>query len=98
MIKYSTKISELIVVPESHDIFSEYTTRVSIDDEGAGGFIVISQTIDDYQKIKIDVDEWPYIKDAVERIIAEIKQYEVDISRKETDIPDSILKTESIVE
>lgn len=56
-----------IIKPEDEQIFSEMATVVSVDDEAAGAFIVMSQCGNDgYQKLKIDFSEWGLICEAVE--------------------------------
>jgi hypothetical protein len=73
MTKYIERITQRIIMPEGTDIFDEGITRVEIDDEAAGEFIVIKQDYDDKEnKIKIDFDEWPFVKKAVDKLIKEI--------------------------
>lgn len=67
-----TRITQLTIVPDCEPIYSERATNVSIDDEAAGEYIVISQ---DEQKISLNPDEWPFIVEAVERLIKEIKEH-----------------------
>jgi hypothetical protein len=46
MAKYKTLPVAVIVVPESAvdgAVFSEYSTRIEIEDEGAGAFLLISR-------------------------------------------------------
>ena len=58
-------ITKMTVVPDGEPIFHERATHIEIDDEAAGEFLVISQCVDGEQKIRIDHDEWPHIRKAV---------------------------------
>lgn len=40
---YQTRITQMTVCPEEDSLFSELATRVSVDDEGGGEFVVVSQ-------------------------------------------------------
>lgn len=65
-----TIIKSLMVKPIKEPIFSEMATTISIDDESAGPFVVIEQQgRADIGKICIDLDEWPHVKAAVDRLI-----------------------------
>lgn len=54
----------------------ESETEVEIVDEGAGEFLLVSQPMDDGAGIRIDGDEWPAIRDAIDNGFAEIKRHE----------------------
>lgn len=78
-----TIISSLIVKPKNEPIFSEMATKVSIDDEAAGLFVVIEQHgCNDIGKIAVNPEEWPAIRAAVDRMIAFCEQ--TDPSESET--------------
>ena len=63
------KANSYIVLPKGKLLFSELATTVSVDDEAAGAFIVLSSCAEEeYQKVKIDFAEWPLICEAVERL------------------------------
>jgi hypothetical protein len=52
-------------------IFGEFATHISIDDEAAGGFIVLEQFPDDgHQKIKLDLPELEEILRLANKLIA----------------------------
>lgn len=76
MPNYTTRTMSIIVLPEGEQIFSEMATIVSIDDEAAGEFVSVKQNRREgiTQEIKIDVEEWPTIREAIERMIAECKK------------------------
>ena len=69
--KYVTETIAVIVKPESEPIFSNLATRVGIDDEGGGCFVVVSQSRDNVTSgdIAIDVEEWPELKNAIDDMI-----------------------------
>ena len=72
--KYETRITRLIVLPEGAPIFSDQATTIQIEDEAAGEYIEIEQSrmIEENGKIWIDPEEWPHIREAVESLLREI--------------------------
>lgn len=75
--KYETIINSLIVMPKGESIYSERATFITIDDEAAGPFIVVEQHLDEQTgKIKIDVEEWQYIRKAIDQMIEVCKKME----------------------
>ena len=75
MNKYQIRVTRLSVLPIGEPIFSEKATHVSIMDEAAGEFIEVSQARDqsgvESQTIRIDSEEWPTIKQAIDQLISE---------------------------
>jgi len=74
--KHETRITRLHIVPEGESTFSEQATEIEIGDESAGEFVVISQPSQcgDYAgKITVDAAQWPAIKDAIERLLADCR-------------------------
>ena len=67
---YKTRITQITIVPEGEPIYSEGATRIEIDDEGAGEFVVVSQ---DKGKILIDPEEWRPLCEAINKMISECK-------------------------
>ena len=67
MTEYETLLSSITVKPKGAPIFSENATVICLEDMAAGTFVTVSQ---DGSKIGITVEEWPHIRDAIERIIA----------------------------
>lgn len=59
----------LIVMPKGADIFDERATRITLDDEGAGPFVVVKQEGRADNTIAIDGKEWPAIRDAIQRML-----------------------------
>lgn len=72
---YETRITQITTVPEGEPLFSESATDISIDDEAAGEFVVIKQSASmENGKISINPDEWPAIRDAIDRLIQECRE------------------------
>lgn len=69
---YDTFVKSLVVVPSGEPLFSEQATVVTLDDEGMGRFVVISQERADEkaQSIHLDAAEWPAVCKAINRIVA----------------------------
>lgn len=58
---------------EEHPLFGERTTFVSVEDEGAGFFIKVTQHLDSgTHEIRLDVEEFEYIMQAVNILAAGI--------------------------
>ena len=71
-----TITSRITVLPDGKPIFCLEATEISIVDEAAGPFIEIKQfsEIGERQAIKLNVDEWKFIENAVDKIIQEIEK------------------------
>ena len=61
----------LIVLPSGEPIFNERATRIEIDDEGAGEYLVVRQT--EGGKITIDPSEWPLLRAAINRMVKQCR-------------------------
>lgn len=55
-------------MPKGADIFDERATRITLDDEGAGAFVVVRQENGE-SHIAIDPDEWPALRQAITQMI-----------------------------
>ena len=66
--EYHRVTTSYAVLPKGDPLFSEMATNVRMDDEGAGAFVVLEQTHDHSKKgqVRLDMQEWPAIRDAVE--------------------------------
>ena len=74
---YETRITGNTILPQGATIYSQMATRIEIEDESGGEYVVISQDSESFQgKIGITNDEWPAIRDAVEMMLAEIAKRE----------------------
>ena len=67
MTEYETMLSSITVRPKGQPIYSDGVTVISLDDECGGMFVAVSQ---DESRIGITVEEWPHIRDAIDRMIA----------------------------
>ena len=67
--EYETRVTKLTITPKGEPIFAEMATDVYIEDEAAGEFVIIEQHSEGYGKVAIDPEEWPTIRDAVEKMI-----------------------------
>ncbi|MEI6389273.1 MAG: hypothetical protein WCQ50_21920 [Spirochaetota bacterium] len=78
MHKYTTLVTGVTVLPEGEPIYSARATTISVDDEAGGAFIKIKQCPDDPEpgEICIDLEEWPHIVKAMDRMIETIKLLE----------------------
>ncbi len=72
--KYETRVTALVVLPVGQPTFSEMATTVEIADEAAGEFVEVKQRGRiDIGKIQINPEEWPALRDAIDRLIAECR-------------------------
>ena len=72
--RYTLTTTGISVHPENKNpFFSELVTHVSLDDEAAGAFLVLTQFPDEVApgvaKIKINIDEFPLIVEAVNKLL-----------------------------
>ena len=73
----TTIITKLCVVPSGKPIYDEAATLVGLDDEGGGLFVTIRQEDNlDTNEVKIDPEEWPAIRAAVNRMVRECGKVE----------------------
>lgn len=69
--QYEHRVTQITVVPEGENLYSEMATQIQIVDEPAGEFIEVSQeTRPDLGKIQISPEEWPTLRDAIDKMIA----------------------------
>lgn len=68
------KTMSVVVKPVGAPIFSEEATTISIVDEAAGEFVVVSQSVrDNIGKIAINPEEWTTIRAAIDMMIKACK-------------------------
>jgi hypothetical protein len=72
---YTTRTTQISIMPIDEPIFSERCTRVTIEDEGGGEFVSVQQLKErgHDQQITIDPEEWPVLMAAIERMVSECK-------------------------
>lgn len=75
MMDYETRTLSILVAPKDQPTFSEYATEIKIvDEEAAGEFLEVSQTgRTDLGKIAINPEEWPTLRDAIDRMVKECR-------------------------
>lgn len=72
--KYESRITRITVAPEKEPLFSELATTITIDDEAAGEFVVVEQNHSAASgKIAINPEEWPALREAIDRMIKECR-------------------------
>ena len=77
--KYITRTTKMIVLPEGEPIFSEQSTNIEIVDESGGEFLKIKQYNTDPEyagSVCIDCDNWEAIKATIEAMLEDIKKHE----------------------
>ena len=67
---YQTRVTQMTILPEGEPVYSEGATRIAIDDEGGGEFVVVSQ---DKGSILIDPEEWRPLRDAIDKMLSECR-------------------------
>lgn len=73
---FDLRILKIAIVPKGQPIFSEQTTTISIADEAAGEFVVVSQLgghTDLEKKIAIEAKEWTLLREAIAYMINQCK-------------------------
>lgn len=66
---WETLVSAITVRPKGEDIHGDFTTIVSLDDEGGGAFVVVDQPKGDGGRISITPEEWPALRTAIDTMI-----------------------------
>lgn len=67
---YEIRTTAMTVAPEGEPTFSEMATTVEICDEAAGEFVEVKQRGRvDIGKIQINPEEWPSLREAIDRMI-----------------------------
>ena len=70
---YETRTTKIIVGVKGDPIFSESITEIEIIDEAAGEFLEISQ---DDKKLRFDKEEWPHVRNAIEKMFKLCRNYD----------------------
>lgn len=69
--EYVSRTTQITVLPKDAAIYNETATKITIEDEASGEFVVIEQSRSDYGKISIIPEEWPAMREAIDRLIGE---------------------------
>lgn len=69
------RVTRIHVVPEGQPIFSEQAFSVEIDDDAGGEFLVIYCNDEQCSngQIRLNPEEWPCLRDAIDRMVKECK-------------------------
>ena len=75
---YENRVTEITILPANEPLFCERATKVRIDDEAAGEFLIVSQCHDSIKpgEIAIESDEWPAIRDVIDSMVAKLRKEE----------------------
>lgn len=73
MSECKTRITKLTVTPG--ELFHERGFTVEIVDESGGEFIEVSSN-ETGEPLRVDADEWPFLRDAIDRMFREIEENE----------------------
>lgn len=71
--KYETRTMSVLVNKEGADSFEATAMLVAIVDETAGEFVEVTSQITGYDKIAIDPEEWPVLREAINRMVGECR-------------------------
>lgn len=75
MSEYETRTLSLLVVKANEPIFSEMATTIRITDEAGGEFVEVEQHgTPEMGKIAINPEEWPVLREAIDRMVAECRK------------------------
>ena len=78
--KYTSRITQITVLPVGDPIFSEGATVISIVDQAAGEYIKVMQqadtTIEMNQTVIFEPDEWEEVKGVIDQMFKDIKDYQ----------------------
>lgn len=72
-----TRILSLVVVGDGKQVFDESASVVSIEDDAAGEYVKVHQLSDHCEQgvIKIDPDEWPALRKAINKMVRSCREY-----------------------
>lgn len=80
----ATRPVQWLAAPDGEPLFGARGFRVSICDEGGGEFVTIESASDDeVAQLRIDPEEWPALRDAMEAAVAGCRRDEADGGKEE---------------
>jgi len=78
--KYTSRITQMTVLPAGEPIFSEKATVITIEDMAGGEYIQVKQQVDissdTSQTVAFDPEEWEEIKGVIDQMFKDIKDYQ----------------------
>lgn len=74
---YATRPVAWTVGPSDEPTFSEQMTRIEIEDQAGGEYVVVSQCTTEHgeQRIALGAEEWPAIRSAIDAALAECRDF-----------------------
>lgn len=66
---FAQRFTQITVAVAGDSVISETATRITIEDEAAGEMVAVEQP-DRGAKVLISPEEWPQIRDAIDKMIA----------------------------
>lgn len=70
---YIVRTTKMTVLPDDSELYDELAITIEIVDDGAGEFIEMTQ---DGETTRFGAEEWPIIREAIERMVAEIEAHQ----------------------
>lgn len=70
---YEIRPTGLTVVAHGKPIFDESATDVRLVDEAGGEFVEVRQFRGGTGELRIDIEEWPTLREAIDRMIGECR-------------------------
>ena len=67
--KYEKLITKITIVPEGKELFFDGATSIEIIDEAGGEFVELTQFNDVKFQLRINPEEWPVLRDAIDEMI-----------------------------
>jgi len=78
--KYTSRITQMTVLPAGEPIFSEKATVITIEDMAGGEYIQVKQQMDissdTSQTVAFDPEEWDEVKGVIDQMFKDIKDYQ----------------------
>jgi hypothetical protein len=71
--RYTVRITAIQIAPHNEPIHSEMATTISIDDECSGEFVRIEQSTLSKGSVRLDPNEWPVVRDAINWMAAQCR-------------------------
>lgn len=78
MREFEKRVTEITVLPKGAAIFDERATRICIEDEAGGEYVIIKQNRDDMKPGEVSVEDadWPAIRAAINQMMEDIQKRE----------------------
>jgi hypothetical protein len=66
------RTTEITLMKEDGNTFDEGNFVLAIEDEGSGEWVKIVEQQDEEHNIRIDPAEWPVLREAIDKMMAEV--------------------------